>query len=304
MTAGGSVLVASDLDGTLIYSRRRLDIGNESVQLCGVETLDGVTSSYMTQAAASGLSRLIGRYDFVPATARTAEQYRRLRLPATSRYAVVANGATILVQGLQDPGWARQVALNLRHGLDLKAVLAHARNACRSEWTTAIRVVEDAFCYACVIGHLVPQGWLAQQQAWAADRGWRTSLQGHKFYWVPAALTKSAAVAEIAARCGSAHVIAAGDAVLDSDLLEFADLGVHPSHGELAAIGWSSASVTRLAESGVRAGEAIVDWFAATAAALSDGDGDGDGALAAQPAAPRRPGQGASRERLPAQPQM
>src|SRR5581483_2084983 len=96
-----------------------------------------------------------------------------------------------------------------------------------------------------------------------AERGWRTSLQGRKLYWVPERLTKSAAVAEVAKRSGCERVLAAGDSLLDVDLLLAAERGIHPRHGELHEQGWSAPNVVSTEASGIAAGEEIVRWFAA-----------------------------------------
>jgi hydroxymethylpyrimidine pyrophosphatase-like HAD family hydrolase len=105
---------------------------------------------------------------------------------------------------------------------------------------------------------LLPDSWVKELAAWAEERGWTVSLQGRKIYAVPKPLTKSAAVAEVARRTGAARVLAAGDSLLDADLLLGADRGWRPGHGELAGTGWSAPHVTALAEHGVAAGEAIL----------------------------------------------
>jgi phosphoserine phosphatase len=83
-------------------------------------------------------------------------------------------------------------------------------------------------------------------------------LQGRKLYWVPEQLTKSAAVAEVAARAGATSVLAAGDSLLDVDMLLAADRAVHPAHGELFERGWSAPRVARTAARGALAGEELV----------------------------------------------
>jgi hypothetical protein len=88
------------------------------------------------------------------------------------------------------------------------------------------------------------------------------SLQGRKLYLVPTPLTKSSAVAEVARRTGTTFMLAAGDSLLDIDLLEAADRGVHPGHGEIADSGWSAPTVDALTATGLRAGEEILRWFA------------------------------------------
>ena len=138
---------------------------------------------------------------------------------------------------------------------------------CRPEWTRTLRNAEGLFCYAVLERDRMPAGFLAEAAAWADGRGWQLSLQGRKLYWVPRALTKSAAVAEVARRVGADVTYAAGDSLLDADLLAAADRGIAARHGELVASGWRAAHVAVTAASGVRAGEEIVDWFAAALAA-------------------------------------
>ena len=105
--------------------------------------------------------------------------------------------------------------------------------------------------------------------AWAGARGWRVSVQGRKVYAVPGPLTKSAAVRELADRLGAGTVLAAGDSLLDADLLEAADLGVMPPHGELAATGWAAPHVAVTPREGVLGGEDVATWFLAQVRAAS-----------------------------------
>jgi hypothetical protein len=59
-------------------------------------------------------------------------------------------------------------------------------------------------------------------------------------------------------RTGATAVLAAGDSLLDADLLEMADLAVRPAHGELHEIGWRRPHLEVTDASGVLAGEDIV----------------------------------------------
>ena len=104
----------------------------------------------------------------------------------------------------------------------------------------------------------LPDGWVDELAAWAEPRGWTVSLQGRKLYAVPRPLTKSAALAEVAAATGADTVLAAGDSLLDVDLLLAADAGSTPGHGELADSGWTAPHVTALGAGGVAAGEEIL----------------------------------------------
>jgi hypothetical protein len=59
-------------------------------------------------------------------------------------------------------------------------------------------------------------------------------------------------------RSGVTRVLAAGDSLLDADLLLAAHTGWTPGHGELADTGWTASHVTALPAVGVAAGEEIL----------------------------------------------
>jgi hypothetical protein len=225
---------------------------------------DGRPASYMSAAAADLFARLGTSRLVVPVTTRVIEQYRRVLLPGPPpRYAVAANGGALLVDGRVDHAWSRRVERVLRGSFPLGQVWDYVGHVCRPEFTVALRNASELFCYAVVRPAHLPAGFVADVSAWAAERGWRTSLQGRKLYWVPNALTKSAAVARVAERAGCDRVLAAGDSLLDVEFLLGADLGIHPAHGELHEQGWSAPHVTRTTGRGIEAGAEIVAWFAA-----------------------------------------
>lgn len=62
-------------------------------------------------------------------------------------------------------------------------------------------------------------------------------------------------------------MLAAGDSLLDADLLLAADESWRPGHGELAEQQWTGPKVTALVQTGVLAGEEIVRSFLARARA-------------------------------------
>ncbi|MCX5201447.1 HAD family hydrolase [Streptomyces sp. NBC_00237] len=265
------VLVASDLDRTLIYSAAALGLRMPDAQaprlLC-VEVYQGKPLSYVTERAAGLLPELAAAALFVPTTTRTREQYHRIRLPVpVPRFAICANGGHLLVDGVSDPDWQRQVAAGIA---DACAPLAEVRDRLARTadpvWLLKDRVAEDLFAYLVVERALLPDGWVKELAGWAGERGWTVSLQGRKLYVVPAPLTKSAAVREVARRTGARLTLAAGDSLLDADLLLAADRGWRPGHGELADEGWTAARVTALEETGVAAGEEILRRFIAASA--------------------------------------
>lgn len=219
--------------------------------------------SYLTETAATLLDELARSTVFVPTTTRTREQYGRIHLPGPApRFAICANGGHLLVDGVSDPDWQTRVARRLADECaSLAEVRAHLLAAADPAWLLKERVAEDLFAYLVVERSLLPEGWVKELGQWAETRGWTVSLQGRKIYAVPGPLTKSAAMDEVARRTGATLTLAAGDSLLDADLLLAADHAWRPAHGELADTGWSAPHVDVTAERGVAAGEEILRHF-------------------------------------------
>ncbi|RDG38955.1 HAD family hydrolase [Streptomyces corynorhini] len=263
-------LVASDLDRTLIYSAAALRLAvadAEAPRLLCVEVYEGRPLSYLTETAAALLDRLARTTVFVPTTTRTREQYGRIHLPGPApRFAICANGGHLLVDGESDLDWRRTVAARLADECaPLAEVRDHLLTAADPAWLLKERIAEDLFAYLVVDRALLPADWVTELAGWAGERGWTVSLQGRKIYAVPRPLTKSAAMREVARRTGATRTLAAGDSLLDADLLLAADRGWRPGHGELADAGWSAPHVEALRETGAAAGEAILRRLAAAA---------------------------------------
>ncbi|MFD3514021.1 HAD family hydrolase [Streptomyces sp. NPDC058657] len=238
----------------------------QAPRLLCVEVYEGKPLSYVTETAAGLLAELASKTPdtlFVPTTTRTREQYHRIHLPGPApEFAICANGGHLLVHGVSDPDWQEQVARRLADECaPLAEIRAELARTADPAWLLKDRVAEDLFAYLVVERALLPDGWVKELAEWAAPRGWNVSLQGRKIYVVPDPLTKSAAVREVARRTGASLTLAAGDSLLDADLLEAADLAWRPGHGELADAGWNAPALTVLPEAGIAAGEEILRQF-------------------------------------------
>lgn len=269
-----TALISSDLDRTLIYSRRFFD--TEPFGATCVETLDDEQISFMTAAAITALQQLASRQVVVPATTRTVAQYQRIALPGGPyRFAVTSNGGTILVDGQPDPGWsATMTAAVAASAITLEEVLAALHTRISDTWVHSVKTAEDLFTYLVVEEATMPADFVCSWQDWCAPRGWKVSQQGRKVYTVPRALCKSHAVQEVRRRltatgelAADAPVLAAGDGALDAELLLAADAAIRPSHGELHTMGWQTDGLTVTAVRGARAAEEILAWFHARSAA-------------------------------------
>jgi hypothetical protein len=196
-------------------------------------------------------------------TTRTLEQYRRIDLGIRPRFGVTANGGTLLVDGVPDPAWESTVRHRLQtSGRPLTEVTTLAERWADPSWVRTMRVADEFFVY--LVAHereLIPD--LTDLETELVLDGWTLSVQGRKVYLVPAALTKQAALAEVAARVGATAVAAAGDSLLDAGMLEAADVAVRPAHGELHDAHWQRAHLRVTPSAGLFGGEQVVETLAA-----------------------------------------
>ncbi|NAZ84028.1 HAD family hydrolase [Kineococcus sp. R8] len=262
------LLAASDLDQTLVFSER--SAARDVAGLVAVEEYEGRTISYVTPRAWDLLRELLATGDFVPVTTRTPAQYARIRWPAAPpAWAVCANGGVLLLDGRPDAAWSAQVRANLaaaRALPEVHAVLARLAAELRAlvpgSADPAVRSVEGLFAYVVLREGQRPPlegARLGELTALLDGWGYGVSLQGRKLYAVPRALTKSAAVAEVVRRRGAAGFVAAGDSLLDVDLLLAAERGWRPGHGELLRAGWDDPGVVLVHDTGAAAGERIAE---------------------------------------------
>jgi hypothetical protein len=264
-----SAVAAVDLDRTLVYSPSALLLDENQPQvrrLVCVEIYRGRPLSFVTESAADGIVGLNERGVLVPVTTRTVEQYRRISLPGPApKFAVCANGGRLLRDGVEDLDFTAAVEARLAESgaplAEVYAELSRVSSPTSASFVEQIRDASGLFCYAVVERESLPTGWIEGLSAFATERSWGISVQGRKVYLVPSALTKAIAAREVADMLGYDVLLAAGDSLLDAELLEVADAAIRPAHGELDAAGWTRDHVQVTAAAGVLAGAEIVEWM-------------------------------------------
>lgn len=258
-----SHLVACDLDRTLIYSRNALWLTGEDKDapaMVVAEVYDGAPLSYMTRAAQELLLEVKAAAAFVPATTRTQAQYERVRLPGpVPEFAVTSNGGVLLHHGVPDEAWNAQLTARMAASCaPLEEIEAYLDNPGFAPWILRLRRAEDLFVYAIIDRAAMPEPFMDALVELCAAAGWGVSVQGRKLYCVPLPINKSDALAEVTRRTGAASVIAAGDSLLDRDMLAGADLAFRPIHGELHDAGWLASHLRLTSVPGILAGEEIL----------------------------------------------
>jgi len=205
------ILFASDLDNTLIHTYRKVKTGD----VC-VEVKDGRELSYMSPEARALLEEVAGKCWFVPVTTRSLEQYRRIDLGVQPKYAIVAHGALLLIDGKVDEQWAAETRRVLKTRLPkLKpGALWHD-----------LRYVDEFFIFA--KSEDPPQAAHALGGMIDTDR-FEVYAVHNKVYVIPIGLNKGMALERLKKRLPVETVIGAGDSRLDLPMLAAADLAIAP----------------------------------------------------------------------------
>lgn len=209
-----------DLDNTLIYSQRRA-IGPDRV---GVEQYRGEEISFMTTASLDMLDKVRKTVLFVPTTARTPEQYARVRLGAPPDFALVCNGGMLLRHGQIDEAWYAQTRAQIapsRAELDRAAILLEKD----PDRCFDMRDLHELFLFS------------KSSDPAATEKRLRAALdptqvsvfsQGAKMYVMPKLLTKAHATERLNRLLGQTYTLAAGDSTMDAGMLLAADRAFAP----------------------------------------------------------------------------
>ncbi|WP_196810998.1 HAD family hydrolase [Arthrobacter sp. 35W] len=263
MTAAPLPLVACDLDRTLIFSGKALALAapeHQAKSLNVVEMYEGAPQSYMTVASERLITAIKASSTFVPATTRTVAQYSRVQLPGPpSEFAITTNGGVILHRGKTDAHWHGHMAARVkRESKPLAEVEAFLGRADFAPWVLRLRRAEDLFVYAIIDRLAMPEEFVAELEAFCTAAGWTVSIQGRKLYCIPVPINKATALAEVRRRTNADYVIAAGDSLLDQDMLHGATAAFRPRHGELNVTDYRAPHLRITKHAGALAGEEIL----------------------------------------------
>ena len=234
-------LLVSDLDRTLVHPARTLP-PDQSAVVVEIYQERGITVA--SSGMLSALGELAAGGAFVPVTTRSEEQLRRITpiwRCAQDGWAICANGATLMHGGRIDREWD---ALVDRAGRD-SAALAQARAAFEHgigapetvDWMPLLRDCDARFLYATLRLELIPADLQRRADEALGPLGWHAILHGRKLYALPLHICKGRALAHLRERTGADEVMAAGDSLLDVELLLGAEQRWCPLDAELVALG-------------------------------------------------------------------
>lgn len=255
------MIFASDLDRTIIYSKRAMAELEEQPegQLKLVEIKDGEQVAYMTKAAFFALESLSQKSLFIPVTTRTTDQFNRLSIFKNEiefKYAITTNGAVILEHGKPMEEWTEYVKNRLQMESALEEELLSMFQSEAIHFDGLKKQVGKLFFYY-ILNSLPSTVEMKLIHELVRKVGWRISLQGRKLYIIPQAISKGSALEYLCQKEGTKAIAGAGDSILDWDFLQNCQYRFVPNHGELAkATDTSDLIFTK--SRGVSAGEEIL----------------------------------------------
>ena len=209
-----SNLLFSDLDGTLIFSAARKQVGD-----IVIERKDGREISCITARQSELFPQV---RNIIPVTTRSVEQYRRIafaRFGFLPKYALCANGGVLLVEGEPDAEWS---AWSRAIYAECEAELKRFRELLESDPRRSfeVRLVDGLFLFT---KSAEPAETLRYLGDGERCEGFFT---GEKVYIVSKELNKGAAVKRLAERLGVSEFAAAGDSLMDIPMLNAATTAV------------------------------------------------------------------------------
>ncbi|MCY6484944.1 hypothetical protein OW763_11380 [Clostridium aestuarii] len=230
------MIFASDLDRTLIYSRRLIEENDKNSVL--VERYLGEELSFMKESVINKLKKLRNKVLFIPVTTRTIDQYNRIfgiKDEIKPKYAIVSNGGNILIDGQIDTEWRNKIKTDVDKIINYRFIEKRfLQNFKDTSWINKM-IFRDGLFFSIHFKdkNLIDIEELENFKQWAEKNHWKVSLQTRKLYLVPEPVNKWSALIYIKNKEKKKKIISAGDSFLDYPLLINADYSICAAHGEL-----------------------------------------------------------------------
>jgi hydroxymethylpyrimidine pyrophosphatase-like HAD family hydrolase len=256
------ILFTSDLDRTLIFSQKMMNLYPTNHKTIPVEYKDDEMIAYMSLASVELLKEFNRNHLFVPVTTRALYQYERIDVfqhAVMPKFAIVNNGGTILIDGKADEAWDEHIRKILQDTSSPEEDMLKLFTNIRHETWVERECNVDQFFYMFLINREhVPYTELHLFESELHQIGWRIFLQGRKLYILPNNLNKAFAVSQLQNYLDYEVHVAAGDSIMDYDMLLQADYGFSPTHGDLFEIRGDDSNIKWLNRKGTGSTEELL----------------------------------------------
>ena len=217
-----NIVLASDLDNTLVYSPRRFLTGEK---VC-VEVYRDNANSFMPVKSIELLKNISSSITFIPVTTRSKIGFSRIDFTVIGvpKYALVCNGGMLLINGEVDPTWYNR-SLEIIKQADQYLQKAMGILETDPNRTLDVRKVENLFVFTKSSNAIKTAEVLkAHLDTALVD----ITTHKDKIYIIPKAIDKGTGINRLREYISADTIISAGDTVFDIPMLEQADIGYYP----------------------------------------------------------------------------
>lgn len=257
------ILLTSDLDRTLIYSKRMLEQYPYFDEIIPVEEIENRNISFMSQKSIDSLQELNQNHLFVPVTTRAVHEFNRIHIfrnKIVPKFAITSNGGTILIDGKVDKEYDTLIRRKLDNTSIPKEELMQRFDKIRhKDWVVKEFYVEDLFYVFHIVKDNIPTDELLAFEMEIKALGWVMFLHLRKMYFLPASLTKEFAVSKLKEKIDFDIHVAAGDSLMDYGMICEADLGYSAAHGEIFQNIPNDQNVKWLIQKGINSTEELLN---------------------------------------------
>jgi hydroxymethylpyrimidine pyrophosphatase-like HAD family hydrolase len=216
----------------------------------------------MTNESVEILKGLHENLLFVPITTRTEEEYKRV-IPISAlkpKFAIVANGGKILVDGEEDLEWKNHVLHTIKNmPFSLSDVHELFFTLTSHDYFNREKLSDDLFWMLRLEDEKNGLEIVKKTKPVLNSHGYEVMITGRKIYIVPTELTKWKALEFLINKTDTTFTIAAGDSLMDLEMLTHADIGITPKHGEIVLENRVPSNTIVTTSEGVLAGLEIVE---------------------------------------------
>lgn len=209
-----------DLDNTIFFSHRKELNTSKRV----AELLNGVEQSYITERTFDFLSSCRS-ISFVPVTTRTLQQYERVKETIesfNSKYALILNGAVLLINGVVDDLWLNESRKLVEESAD---EMSKAATLLKQYGKAPLRYLDDFLIYSSVKDPKV----VAEKIEKDIDSSQlNVFFDSRKVYCAPLSMSKGSNVRRFRRLYQTIVSIGVGDSKNDLSMLENVDIPILP----------------------------------------------------------------------------
>lgn len=260
-----SRIAFTDIDGTLVHSSQ-LPCEHALVDMYSANR-GGVTTIETTRVIA-----LLGpRGWLIPVTTRNILQYRRMTIAQNFRFALVSNGARLLINGEEDLEWNASIR-KLVPGVDAKQVFTDFKHEFAPAFpNVSLRLIDWNLVSASVDDSKELKTVFTDIDSWAFAKGWDAHASGRKLHLSPTGLSKGSLIAHFVQRSSSPVTwCAGGDSTMDESMLLNAGRGFVPRDSIISKRIENQTSIRVMESAGVLAATELVSEYSKFISAINN----------------------------------